>query len=201
MKILLLLVSLFSFFPLYADNFLPVPLVRQATDYSCGPAVLMSVLNYWRVFDGNETELYAPLKTSKAHGTDPLNIMDYVKRLGLAVTLQEGTKLTALEAALARKQPVIVDFQAWSEKNPVDYKNTWEDGHFAVVIGIDSEKIYFMDPVISGAYGHLAHQDFLDRWHDYEMRGGKIVKNYQLAIFIEGKTPLTQFPSPMLPIE
>jgi hypothetical protein len=66
---------------------------------------------------------------------------------------------------------------------------------------MDEANLYFMDPSIGNAYGHLAQRDFVDRWHDYEIRNGQTVKLYQLALFIEGKNPLAQFPASLAPIE
>lgn len=195
-----ILLSLFSLGLKQDAKPLPVPLIRQATPYSCGPAALLSVLFYWQVYDEGEKSLYAPLKTTEAHGTDPIHIAHFAKELGLKVELRENVTLREIRQALDRKEPVIVDFQAWADE-PTDYKNNWEDGHYAVVNGMDESRIYFMDPSVPAGYAYLTHQDFLDRWHDYEMRDGVLVKTYQLAIFVRGEKPLFKMPAPLAPIQ
>src|SRR5512144_12963 len=79
---------------------LPVPLFRQATNYSCGAAVLQAVLSYWGVYDGREDQLYGSLGTTEAAGTAPTGIVQVARRYGLAAILQEYVPLTALRHAL-----------------------------------------------------------------------------------------------------
>src|SRR4051812_48617178 len=43
---------------------LGVPVVEQATDYSCGPATLMAVLRYWQRPVACEQDLYPALHTT-----------------------------------------------------------------------------------------------------------------------------------------
>lgn len=46
---------------------------------------------------------------------------------------------------------MIVAIQAWAEEG-VDYNNDWDDGHYVVVIGYDSDNMFFMDPSTLGIY-------------------------------------------------
>ena len=58
-------------------NMILVPLIRQKVDYSCGDVSTLSVLQYWKYADyksKKESDLFAPLKTSKNDGTDPAPI-------------------------------------------------------------------------------------------------------------------------------
>ena len=73
--------------------------------------------------------------------------------------------LEQLKKNIDAKKPVIVLIQAWTEK-PVDYSKDWEDGHYAVAIGYDDKKVYFMDPSTLGNYTYVPVQQFQDRWHD-----------------------------------
>src|SRR5580704_12187479 len=56
--------------PRLPPGFRAVPLTRQRTGYSCGPAALLGALRYWGVFDGREQDLYALLETTKKDGTE-----------------------------------------------------------------------------------------------------------------------------------
>ncbi len=85
---------------------LPVPLFRQATNYSCGAAVLQAVLRYWGVYDGREDQLYGPLGTTEAAGTAPAAIVRVAQQYHLVATLREYVSLTALRRALAHCETV-----------------------------------------------------------------------------------------------
>ena len=79
-SILLLSVHFFSFadHPTLPSNFLPLPIIRQAYTYTCGPAALLSALYYWQVYDKGEASLYTPLKTTE-EGTQPERIAEVSK--------------------------------------------------------------------------------------------------------------------------
>ena len=72
-----------------------------------------------------------------------------------------------LEYYISCKQPIIIAFQAWADPG-VDYKNDWDDGHYAVVIGYDKDYLYFEDPSLLGSIGYIPKAEFLDRWHDVD---------------------------------
>jgi len=65
----------------------------------------------------------------------------------------------------------------WSSRhgrqNPSDWSQDWEDGHYVVGIGYDSNNIYFMDPATMGNYTYIPVDEFLARWHDKDQRGKK----------------------------
>lgn len=173
---------------------IPVPIVRQATEYSCGAAALHSVLMYWQVFDGGEMELHAPLKTNPKEGTDWAEMLRYAQESGLTATAEEKVTFERLQSALLRGETVIVDFQAWSEKTVTAWKEEWEDGHYSVVVGLDESNVYLMDPSAGPSYAFVPRAEFMERWHDYENRNGQVVKSYQLGLFIHGTTPMSAFP-------
>lgn len=60
-----------------------VPDVFQATDYTCGPASLTAVLNYFHI-DRREAQLAKMAKTNQDDGTDPYDMIAVVKQLGLS---------------------------------------------------------------------------------------------------------------------
>ncbi len=188
--------------PTAPKNLIPVPIVRQATNYSCGPAALLSVLYYWKASTEAESTLYPLLQTDPVSGTHPVAIANYARSLGLKTELKTQVSLTEIEKAIDRQEPVLVDYQAWgTEIEKVDYSSVWESGHYGVVIGYDSKYLYLMDPVLSSSYGKLERGDFLKRWHDYETRNGKTEYYIQAAIFISGTEKLKQFPSAFTLIE
>lgn len=191
-------------------NFLKVPLVRQATTYSCGAAALLAVLAYWRVYDGGESSLYQELNTTPEEGTDPLNMQKYALKLNLKAELLVDQTLDDLEASLNKGIPAIVDFQAWPEdvqgrvKNLLtdrDWEKEWESGHYAVLVTMDESYLYFMDPSTMGGYTYIPRKEFPARWHDYENRAGARVENIHMALYISGRQPLNSFPAKLQKIE
>lgn len=187
--------------PRLPSDALPVPIVRQATNYSCGAAALLSVLYYWGVYDEPESDLYPLLKTSTQDGTDPREILPVAEKLGLTGMMRLGVTLDELRAALRRGETPILDIQAWSGEEDTPWPDTWEDGHFVVLVAMDRTYAYFMDPVVGTGYAYLRLDDLEARWHDYETTNGVVWKNVHLAIFLQGKKPQSEFPGPLSPIQ
>jgi hypothetical protein len=62
-------------------NMLFVPLYLQQTNYSCGPASVLSLLWYWKwnqFQNTTEQQLYTPLDTSVVYGTNPQPMADFL---------------------------------------------------------------------------------------------------------------------------
>ena len=169
-----------------------MPIVRQATFWSCGPAALLSVLFYWRVYDGNESSLYADLGTTPEQGTSPRMIARVGRTFGLQAQMRSGMTVASLRAALVRGDTVILDIQAWHAEGdgPPCWRDEWEDGHYLVLVGMDRERVYVMDPAAAGGYGWFFLSEIEDRWHDYEVVGGRRVEWRHLGIVIRGRRPL-----------
>jgi predicted double-glycine peptidase len=167
---------------------LGLPMVRQQTGYSCGPASLLSVLKYWLAFDGAEQDLYHVLGTTKRNGTHPKRIAEGAKKFFLDAEFRTSLTIDDLRAAFGTGATVIVDYQAWGDYNPFPPKwaNVWEDGHYSVVMGMDESNLFLMDPSVDDAYGYLPIAEFEERWHDYETEHGKRVEYSHEAIVIKG---------------
>lgn len=179
---------------------LPVPLVRQATSYSCGAAAMLAVFQYWGVYDGSESGLYERLGTTENDGTDPRSMARAARELGLKAELKEGLTVEDLRAALGRGETVVLDLQAWQSEDdptPADYGDNWEDGHYVVLVGMDRRFVYVMDPSLGrGRYGYLTIEELPSRWRDYEDRDGKVWRNHRLGLIVSGERALERFPAP-----
>ncbi len=174
-----------------------LPDVRQGTGYSCGAAALQAVLAYWGTAE-REDRLIARLETAPERGTHPEDIVRVAREFGLEAELREGLEIEDLEAGLSRGDTVIVNLQAWRENNDLPWTETWEDGHYMVLLGADEHNLYFEDPSLLGSRGFIPIPECLDRWHDYE--GGAPFdasdrKYVRMAIFIRGDQPA---PPPVL---
>ncbi len=175
--------------PKLPKDFLRVPIFQQETDYSCGAVNLLSILKYWGVYDGTEQSLYDRLEVSPKSGTEPHKIVDVAREFGLKAYFQKNVKLEDLKGALKKKMTVILDLQAWKDKERahIPWSDDWDDGHYVVLIGMDRTYLYAMDPSAEGGYAYLPLDEFLERWHDIEGPDDQLVRYYHLAIFIQGK--------------
>jgi predicted double-glycine peptidase len=151
------------------EHLLRLPLVRQATDYTCGAACLMSVMAYF----GSETRedlLAEELGSSEENGTDYRKIVEYARQEGLGAEPLEGITLESLEGYIDEGKPVQCIIQAWSD-SPEHYTGDCDDGHYVVAVGYDEERFYFMDPSTLGTYTYIPRSDFKERWHDQDEQG------------------------------
>jgi predicted double-glycine peptidase len=182
-------------------GFLPglVPDVRQSTGYTCGASALQAVLAYWGTSE-REDRLATRLHSTPEAGTHPLDILRVAREFGLTAELREGLDLSDLETALASGTSVIVDLQAWRERTDSPWTETWDDGHYMVLLGMDAANLYFEDPSLLGRRGFIPRSEFMDRWHDYE--GDPPLdpsdrKYVRMAIFLKGDrlpaSPLTSY--------
>jgi hypothetical protein len=175
-----------------------VPDVRQSTGYTCGASALQAVLAHWGTQE-REDRLAARLHSTPEAGTHPLEIVRVAREFGLTADLREGLELSDLETALAAGTTVIVDLQAWRDRTDLPWTETWDDGHYMVLLGMDGENLYFEDPSLLGSRGTIPRSEFIDRWHDYE--GDPPLdptdrKYVRMAIFLRGSRPAPAAPSP-----
>jgi hypothetical protein len=171
-----------------------VPDVRQSTVYSCGASALQAVLQYYGL-EEREDELMKECRTTEALGTQPAQILGAAKARGLTATMKEGLDLNALETALWEKVPVICAIQAWSDSEAPGFSwaKAWEDGHYVIVIGLDSKYVYVEDPSLLGSRGMIPRTEFVERWHDYEGQPpfDETDRAYRaMGIFIRGLKPV-----------
>lgn len=186
--------------PRLPAGFLAVPLARQETDYSCGPAALLSALKYWQVFGGREKDLYPLLDTTPKDGTESPKLVAGARRFGLDAALKKNLALADLRAALARGATAILQIQAWpdAKTKSLPWARRWEDGHYVVLIAMDEHFAYVMDPSLDRAYGYLPLPELVERWHDYEDRHGFRQVYDHAAVFLSGRTPVKALPPPPL---
>jgi hypothetical protein len=234
-----------------APRLLPVPLVRQATEYTCGAAAVTSVLAYWRKDSAlREGELQKLMHTSEATGTDPVNILKTLGGIGAdggvppplaadGVLENDGTRtevkegvtilrfdamrgpplfdvelryraqpsaaaelardLEPLRGAVARGDTVLLDVQAWREDAQAPWPTDWDDGHWVVLVGMDSDNVYLMDPYSFEGYAFVPIPEFGDRWHG---QGTNKTPWHHVAIFVHARAVAPPAPSaPLLRME
>ncbi len=177
-------------------NLIRLPLLRQATDHTCGVATLQSILYYYGI-EYREDRLAAKLHAEDYARTD--EIVRVAREEGLTVATRRNLTLPELRGYVDQAIPVMVCMQAWSDTPTLEaYRNDWEDGHWVAVVGYDAANIYVMDPSTLGNYAYVPAEEFDARWHDYD---DDITKPYlHFGITITGK-PVTYDPEAILRME
>lgn len=174
-----------------------IPDVMQVNNYSCGAAAVQGVAQRYGIW-GYQDRWAAELGTTPEEGTHPANIVAVLRSYDLDAQLIEGMTLAELFAFMDEGHAVIVDFQAYGEPSYGDYSQKWEDGHYGIAVGYSDTHIFIEDPSLLGTVGVLTHEDFQDRWHDYENEGGRRRDYRHMAIVVNG-TPA--WPPRYSPIE
>ena len=168
-----------------------MPDTRQSTEYSCGAAALQAVLGYWGR-DIGEEDLREMLNTNEESGTYPDDIIRVAKALGLLAEYQENMTLVDLEDYVAQGIPVMVDCQAWRSVSQYNesWADTWGNGHWMVVIGIDEYNVTLEDPYLLGDRGILSREEFEARWHNSRgLDETDTLKQIHLGVAIRGEEP------------
>ena len=168
-----------------------MPDTRQSTEYSCGAAAMQAVLGYWGR-DIGEEDVREMLNTNEVSGTYPDDIIRVAKALGLQAEYKENMSMADLENYVAEGIPVVVDCQAWRSVSQYNesWADTWNNGHWLVVIGIDENNVTLEDPYILGDRGIMSREEFLARWHN--VRGldeTDTGKQIHMGIAIRGERP------------
>lgn len=179
----------------------PVPLISQASPWSCGPAALMAVLVYFGRFDESESRLDAELGATPQDGTRVRNLVAGARRFGLLAEARTALELDDLRNELSRGAVVIVALQAWAMGAVTDWRSHWEDGHYVVIVGVSDDRVYFMDPSVRTGYAYLPRAEFVDRWHDYDVEAGRKVVWDRLGIVIRGGAGLGRYPADPTPVQ
>lgn len=107
---------------------------QQTTEYTCGSAAALMVLNYYGNHEFNEMEIAERTKAHPGHGTSVEALADFLQEIGYRVAYHADT--TPLFATLEDFRsyviqqidsgtPVMVDWVDWS-------------GHWQTIIGIDT---------------------------------------------------------------
>ncbi len=126
---------------------------RQETGY-CGPASLKMVLQYYGV-DKSEEELAELTDCDPEAGIEAGRLLTAAEEFGLVGFVKDGSEYEDIKReVLQNGRPVIVDW--FSE----------DDGHYSVVVDVDEENIYLLDPEI-GYVRAMRWKKFYRVWFDF----------------------------------
>lgn len=170
---------------------------QQTTDYTCGPAAVMSLLRWYNILSSqsmNHTTEMAIAKemgtgdiTSSHPGTTPDQMANWLKKNGFKVTVGYDGTLEILRGNLHKGIPILVEWIDWG-------------GHWVVVTGYHAshespangnDTIFFADPAVH--WTSLNNPDgissfnawrFRDMWFDAQyIKPGHLVRNiYIIAV-------------------
>lgn len=134
-------------------HMLKVKPFRQETGY-CGPASLKMVLDFFGVVK-SEKELVKLTDCRIETGVEAHRLLQTAMDLGFDGFIKDLAELEDLRKQVVERQtPVIVDW--FSE----------DDGHYSVVVDIDEENIYLLDPEI-GYVRAMRLKKFFRVWFDF----------------------------------
>jgi len=160
---------------------------RQVTEYSCGACALQAVLSYWGK-DVDETELMKLIHTTPEEGTYPEDIVAAARSLGFDAEFKKNLTLDEVARFTAEGDPMVAVAQVWrSQKKLLPVETDWDNGHYIVVLGVDTNYVYFQDPYIRMSKAFISRQAFEEHWH--QVMGGDLKRNpklLHLGIFIRG---------------
>jgi predicted double-glycine peptidase len=153
---------------------IPVPDTRQQTDWTCGAASVRAICGYFGCGASTERQYRRDMSIPPA-GADPEHLMWGLLRYGLDFRAYHPMTVDQLKVSVRRGRPVLLMLQAWGEDKRTkeyrkSYERIWQDGHWVVAIGYDSNGVYFEDPSIKGSRGFLAYAALQERWHDWGPR-------------------------------
>lgn len=167
---------------------------RQTFDFDCGAKALQIVMEYYGV-EMREDELLKELETSK-NGTDYQSMIALAEKKGFQVFASGGVSLAELKGFIDRGYPVIVILQAWADRYMTleDWRASFDQGHYAIVVDYQNRIIVFEDPA-SIRRTWLSEREFLARWHDIDPKTHEKVEHF--AMVLMGKQPATRQPEHM----
>lgn len=178
-------------------TYLGVKGYQQTTDYTCGPAAVMSLLHWYNVLSdrsmNRETEMLIAGEmgtgdmNSNHPGTTPEKMVNWLQRNGFQATVGYNGTMEMLRENLRNRIPTMVEWIDWG-------------GHWVVVTGYYAasespgkgpDTIFFADPAVH--WSSVNNPDgvssfntlrFQDMWFDAQyLKPGHVVRNvYIIAI-------------------
>lgn len=126
--------------------FIDIKGFQQTTDYTCCPAIAMSLQRYYKMINpgemtaATEQRIAKEMGTTSEEGTDELQLVNWLRHHDFQVRWGYDGSLSLIKKYVARGVPVLVDWIDWG-------------GHWVAVAGLDQslkpvkhQTLYFADP-------------------------------------------------------
>ncbi len=153
---------------------------QQTTEYTCGPAAVVSMLRYYNR-NGDEMTIASEMGTSSTTGTTPQQMTDWLNTHAFTASWHQNGTLDTLINNLKKNKPVLVEWSDWG-------------GHWVLAAGYDTRNtsdpmddvIIFADPYDrhddnKDGYTWFNAQRFYYMWYDALLFGTLMQKVYILA--------------------
>jgi hypothetical protein len=119
---------------------------QQTTEYTCGPASVITLLRYYGK-SGDEMTIASEMGTSSTCGTTPDQMTNWLNSHGFKASWHEHGNLDTLLYRLKQNIPVLVEWSDWG-------------GHWVLASGYDSRNTdNLMDDVIIFSDPYDRHDD------------------------------------------
>jgi len=136
-------------------NKLKIPFYRQSSEFTCGPASLQMIFSFLGKFK-KQDNLIKILHTDPKTGTRHLELINIARREKFFCYVNNNSTIHEVRHFINLRLPVVVNYNEPSTN----------DGHYAVVVGYDRNKIILNDPW-NGKNFKMRENEFILRWHDY----------------------------------
>lgn len=121
------------------------------------------ILYYYHI-DTTEEEIAKRCNHTYKLGCYDTDMKAAIESYGLGCIIQNDSTLDDIKYWLDHNIPVIVD---WFSPGLNSGLEDMPNGHSSVVVELDKEKIYLLDPEIGEKRG-IPHEDFLRVWFDWK---------------------------------
>lgn len=135
---------------------------RQSDGSRCGPAVIKMILLYYGI-DRTEDDICTACNWTYELGCTNEQMKSAIESYGLGCELYENGTLEDLEYWIRHHVPVIVD---WFSPGILPGLSDMPNGHASIVVGIDRESVYLLDPEFGGTRS-IPRDDFMRCWFDW----------------------------------
>ena len=130
-----------------------VPFFHQINEYTCGPASLEMIFEYFGKHMTQEV-LAKKLATNESIGTTHEKMIEVATKNGFYCYVNNHSTISEIRYFLSLNLPVIVHFM-----------DPEGDPHYAIIVSHKNSCLVFNDPW-SGKETRLSDVDFTKRWHD-----------------------------------
>lgn len=129
------------------------PLLHQETDYTCGPAVVLSFLRWKNVGAYSEEALRGLLNTCPQTGTRAQEILSFFKSHNIAAKFKDSLSFESLVGGLSKGQSFILNVQSEGE------------GHWVLAFAYEEGHIVIMDPWLANfGYRKITKEELYSIW-------------------------------------
>lgn len=153
---------------------------QQTTEYTCGPAAVVSLLRYYNR-TGDEMTIASEMGTSTTTGTTPQQMTSWLNTHNFNASWHQNGTLDTIINNLKKNKPVLVEWSDWG-------------GHWVLAAGYDTRNtademddvIIFADPYDrhddnKDGYTWFSAQRFYYMWYDALLFGSLMKRIYILA--------------------